>query len=110
MRPLNKVDSSDPVETMKQKFSEVFVKNDKPILGFKATIHLKENSKPWFHKARPVPYALKDKVTEELKILEKDGVIERVDNSSWASPLVVVPKADKKSLRLCGDYKVSVKS
>ncbi|XP_053373962.1 uncharacterized protein K02A2.6-like [Mercenaria mercenaria] len=93
---------------MKQKFSEVFVKNDKPILGFKATIHLKENSKPWFHKARPVPYALKDKVTEELKILEKDGVIERVDNSSWASPLVVVPKADKKSLRLCGDYKVSV--
>ncbi|XP_045183417.2 uncharacterized protein K02A2.6-like [Mercenaria mercenaria] len=105
---VNKVDSSDPVETMKQKFSEVFVKNDKPILGFKATIHLKENSKPWFHKARPVPYALKDKVTEELKILEKDGVIERVDNSSWASPLVVVPKADKKSLRLCGDYKVSV--
>lgn len=105
---VNRIDSSDPVVNLKQKFSDVFVKNGKPINGFKATIHLKENNKPWFHKARPVPYALKDKVTEELKVLERDGIIEHIDNSSWASPLVVVPKADKKSLRLCGDYKVSV--
>ena len=27
--------------------------------------------------------------------------------SEWASPIVVVPKADR-SVRICGDYKVSI--
>lgn len=35
------------------------------------------------------------------------GIISKVDRSDWASPLVVVPKADK-SIRICGDYKVTI--
>ncbi|KAG7297849.1 hypothetical protein JYU34_018592 [Plutella xylostella] len=35
------------------------------------------------------------------------GVVEPVDCSEWASPLVVVPKADG-GLRICADYKVSL--
>ncbi|KAG7294695.1 hypothetical protein JYU34_022957 [Plutella xylostella] len=37
----------------------------------------------------------------------RDGVIEPVDASDWATPLVIANKADG-SLRLCADYKVTL--
>ncbi|KAK3755133.1 hypothetical protein QZH41_017508, partial [Actinostola sp. cb2023] len=46
-------------------------------------------------------------VEEELDRLEKQGVITKVNQSDWASPVVVVPKSDG-TIRLCGDYKVSI--
>ncbi|KAJ8355303.1 hypothetical protein AAFF_G00071740 [Aldrovandia affinis] len=35
------------------------------------------------------------------------GIISKTDRSEWAAPIVVVPKADK-SIRICGDYKVTM--
>ena len=43
----------------------------------------------------------------ELNKLEENGVIVKVDHSDWASPIVVVPKADG-SVRICGDYKETI--
>jgi hypothetical protein len=60
-----------------------------------------------FLKARPVPYALLDKVESELKQLEQEGVLTKSDYSDWGSPLVVVPKANGQ-IRLCFDYKSTV--
>ena len=57
-------------------------------------------------KPRRVPYALKEEVEKELDKLEENGVIVKTDRSDWASPIVVVAKADK-SVRICGDYKLS---
>ncbi|KAF2892762.1 hypothetical protein ILUMI_13411 [Ignelater luminosus] len=45
-------------------------------------------------RAREISRALKKKVEEELQILEEQGVISKVVESDWASPLVVIPKAD----------------
>ena len=44
---------------------------------------------------------------EELDNLEKLGVIKKVEQSDWVSPIVCVPKKDG-SLRICGDFKVLV--
>ena len=73
----------------------------------KAKMHMKENAVPKFHKARPVPYALKPAVEAKLDELIAQGILVPVNYSEWASPLVLVPKADK-SVRICGDYKVTI--
>ncbi|XP_045778737.1 uncharacterized protein K02A2.6-like isoform X1 [Maniola jurtina] len=75
--------------------------------GGKATLRVREGATPVFHRARALPYALRDRVDAELDAMLRDGVIEPVDCSDWASPLVPVNKADG-SLRICADYKATV--
>lgn len=77
------------------------------IRGHKANINIQPDSQPKFFKARPVPYVQLETVEKELNRLETAGVIKHVTNSDWATPLVIVPKADS-SVRLCGDYRVTV--
>ena len=58
-----------------------------------------------FFKPRPVPFAVKDAIGKELDQLEKQGIIEKVDHSDWAAPIVAAPKKDGR-FRICRDYKV----
>ena len=71
------------------------------------SIPVNENSQPVFRKARRVPFALCQRVGDELQRLVEQDILEPVRYSRWATPVVVVNKADGK-LRLCGDYKVTV--
>lgn len=57
---------------------------------------------------RSVPYALKAMVETELVRLEKLRVITPVDFSEWGTPIVSVLKKDGKSVRICGDFKVTI--
>ncbi|RTG86513.1 uncharacterized protein DC041_0012202 [Schistosoma bovis] len=59
--------------------------------------------KPVFRPKRQVPYAAIDKVDKELDRLEKFGVIQPVNYSAWAAPIVVVQKANG-VIRLCADF------
>ena len=52
---------------------------------------------------RPVPCALKEKIAEELRRLEKIGVLV----SDWATLIIPVLKPDG-SVRICGDYKITI--
>lgn len=72
-----------------------------------ASLSVKPDSVPKFVKARPIPFAMRSKVEAELDKLEKDGIISKVDFSDWASPIVPVLKKDG-SVRICGDFKVTV--
>ena len=65
------------------------------------------DAKSRFFRARPVPYALRQGIEKELERLLKDGVIEQVQFSEWAAPVVLVLKNDN-SVRICGDYKVTI--
>lgn len=62
------------------------------------------NTKPIFCKAFHVSYALHEKVDKELESL---GIIEPMQYSEWAAPIVAVLKTDQ-LIRLCGDYKMTV--
>ncbi|XP_037568114.1 uncharacterized protein K02A2.6-like [Dermacentor silvarum] len=75
--------------------------------GVSVKLSVQEGAKPRFFKARTVPFALVDKVSEELLRLQREDILEAVASSEWAAPIVPVLKKDG-SLRICGDYKVTV--
>ena len=54
-----------------------------------------------------MPYALRPKVEEELKRLQNEGILTKVEWSDWATPIEPIPKKDG-SVRICGDFKGTV--
>ncbi|XP_075550773.1 uncharacterized protein LOC142584554 [Dermacentor variabilis] len=67
-------------------------------------IHRQQDAKPVSSKLRRLPLALRDQVTNELRLLEDCDVIERVEAFEWVSPLVVVRKKDG-TMQLCVDLR-----
>ena len=51
---------------------------------------------------------MRTKVEQELERLTKEGIIELVQYAEWAAPIVPVLKSDKTSVRICGDFKLTV--
>ncbi|XP_008190241.1 uncharacterized protein K02A2.6-like [Acyrthosiphon pisum] len=62
---------------------------------------------PVFCKPRSIPFAYIEKVEKELERLEKENVIEKVENAQWGTPLVPVIKPNG-TVRLCADYKTTI--
>ena len=89
------------------KHTQIFENELGLIKSIKAKIHLDASCQPRFCKPRSIPYALRDRVEIELERLTKAGVIEATEFSDWAAPIVPVIKRDG-SMRICGDYKLTV--
>ncbi|BHF78236.1 hypothetical protein SprV_0602134800 [Sparganum proliferum] len=77
--------------------------------GSPVKFQFQSDFRPRFFKARTVPYAVAPKVEEELDRLQKADIIEPVQYSEWAAPIVPVLKSDG-SVRMCGDYKLTINS
>ena len=60
--------------------------------------------RPRLLEARPVAYPLGEQIETELGRLVKEGTIEPVEFSEWATPIVPIVKEDG-TIRICGDYK-----
>ena len=90
------------------KHQVLFVNGLGTLKGYEAKIIVELGTKPRFCKARQVPYALQGQVNEELERLEREGIITPVQFADWAAPIVPVLKQDGKSLRICGDFKLTV--
>lgn len=75
--------------------------------GIEAKITLKPDHTPKFYQPRVVPYAIRPKVEAELTRLPEMVVISPMQYSEWATPVVPVIKKDG-SVRLCGDFKVTL--
>ena len=65
------------------------------------------DAEPKCLRARAVPYAFKGKIETELDRLIKNDVYLQVLHSKWAAPIVPVVKEDG-SVRICGDYKLTI--
>jgi hypothetical protein len=72
-----------------------------------ATFHVDPSAVPTFHKARPIPYAMRDQVIAELERLEDEGIIEKIPHSQWAAPIVPVMKSNG-NIRICGDFRSTI--
>lgn len=95
------------IQEVLDKYSEVFKDELGTLKDIKATISVKPDVPPKFFKSRPLPFAMKERVEKEIDRLEKANVISPVKYSEWAAPVVPVIKKDS-TIRLCGDYKVTV--
>ena len=74
-------DNDVPVEHLKEQYRGIFKPELRTVKGVKAKLYLKENAKPVFQRVRPVPYALRPDVQEELKRMESDGVLKPIEVS-----------------------------
>ncbi|MEL7307217.1 MAG: RNase H-like domain-containing protein [Pseudomonadota bacterium] len=77
------------------------------IKDVKASIKLKDDADMIFMKARPVPLAMRQEISDELDKLQKKGVISPIKFASMASPVVWVRKSNN-ALRLCADFKATL--
>ena len=97
-----------PLARILERHSKIFNDELGTLKGHQAKIYVDPGAQPRFCKARTVPYAMRRLVEEELERLQKEGIIEPVQFADWAAPVVPVLKSDRKSLRLCGDFKLTV--
>lgn len=102
---LNEMNDDPCVSRLTTEFPEVFSeKLGKCVKLLQLQLTDKE---PVYVRARPVPLALRERVERELRRLEGEGTIFRVDHSDYGTPIVPVIK-ENGDIRICGDYKVTV--
>ena len=104
---INSVGASNELSTILQKHDAVFTDGLGTFTGGKVTLHVDPQTKPKFFKARTLPFSLKEKVETGLERLQSLGIIIPVKHSNWAAPVVPVLKQNG-TIRLCGDYRITV--
>ena len=81
------------VEHLRERFVEIFKPEVGTVQGATTKLLLKESASPAFKRARPAHYVLPSAVEEELKRLEREGVLKPEEGNDWATPTVRVPKS-----------------
>ena len=100
-------DVDQRLQAILDKHSDVFKEELGNLNGVEAKILVDAEANPKFCRPRPVPYVYRQKVDQELQRLEQQGIIEPVQSSDWAAPIVPVMKKEG-SVRICGDFKLTV--
>lgn len=105
---VNDLVSADKVTNLVSRFDNLFKNELGTYTGEKITLEVQDNVKPIFQKPRPIPFAFREKVVAELSRLESDGVIKKVCNSIWGTPILPVMKANGRDVRVCANYKITI--
>ena len=97
-RKVSRVSTSASLENrvveLQEQFQEVFSGTLGTITPFQALLSVMADATPKFFKPCSVPFALRERVENELDRLEEAGVLEKTYYSEWAAPVVVVPKQE----------------
>ena len=97
----------DVLHAVLDRYAGVFQEELGTLQGTKVKLLVDSSVPPKFCKPRPVPFAVRQKVETELQCLQDESVIEPVQFSQWATPIVPVVKQDG-TVRICGDYKATI--
>ena len=97
----------DDLQLMLERHRGAFRDGLGKLQDYQAKIIIEPEATPKFCKARTVPYSMKVKIEEELDRLVSLGILQPVQFSDRATPIVPVLKSDK-NVRICGDFKVTV--
>uniref|UniRef100_T1I2T8 CCHC-type domain-containing protein n=1 Tax=Rhodnius prolixus TaxID=13249 RepID=T1I2T8_RHOPR len=97
---VNNIQIDATVNELLNKYDSLFGSSVKPVKNYNYNISLKNDARPVFKRARPVPFTLLPSVEKELQRLEDEGVISKTTFSEWATPVVPVRKPNG-DIRLC---------
>lgn len=73
------VSAKERLQTMLDEYSNVSEDNLGTFKSAKAKLTLKECDQAHFHKGRAVPHELRPKVEEQLRRLQKEGILTKVE-------------------------------
>lgn len=100
-------ENNNKIQHLLDEFSDLWKDELGRFNKFEVELHLKENSVPIFFKSRPLPFALKDKIGEEIDRLIELGILIPITHSEYATPIVPVLK-DNGKVKIAGDYKCTL--
>ena len=86
---------NDALDSLLEKYKSIFTEELGKLKNFQAHIYVDSQVSPKFCKPRPIPYAFKSRVEDELNRLSELGIITPVQFSEWTAPIVPVLKRDK---------------
>ncbi|CAH8644730.1 unnamed protein product [Heterobilharzia americana] len=91
------------------KYSHVFDKdsNVEKTKSIKVLLPIADSVSPKYYKPHTLKNTLKYKVEMELKRLQSEGIIESVQFSTWATPIIPILKSDN-NVHIYGDYKITL--
>lgn len=95
------------MDRLLNKHSQLFKDELGLIKGTTAKLSIDTNVQPCFCNFHSIPFSLRSRVEQELEHLQRSGVIEPVQFSDWAAPIVPVVKPNG-SVRICDDFKLTV--
>ena len=104
---VNTVNADDKLESLLAQHTKLFAPELGRMKDIQVELDVDTSAPPKFVKARPVPFALRDRVDDELNRLVREGILEPVKYSKWAAPIVPIVKSDG-SIRISGDYKTTI--
>lgn len=97
----------ESLEFILNKYDTIFNNDIGKLKNVKARLETLKDPIPKFVKARPVPYAFRKDIENQLHELEQMGIITKTDSTEWGTPLVPILKSDGK-IRICADYKITI--
>ena len=99
--------TENTLQQVLNKYEDVFKEELGTLKGTEATIHVKRDAIPCFFCPRYVLFDMRVKVDDETDRLLKENIISPVKYAKWAVPVVPILKPTG-TVRLCGDYKLTV--
>ena len=93
------------VDQLMTAFPMVFDGRIRVMQGEEFHIAISDTAKPFcVHTPRTIPFAYRDKLQDELNLLEAQSIITPVTQATtWCAPIVVTPKKNSEKIRLCVD-------
>ena len=94
-----------PSDEIMAAFPSIFDGQVKSMEGEEFHIQLVDGAQPFcVHTPRTIPFAYREKLQDELTLLQSQGIIAPVTTpTEWCAPIVVTPKKDSDRIRLCVD-------
>nr|XP_054768177.1 uncharacterized protein K02A2.6-like [Lytechinus pictus] len=107
-REINLVRVNDAVDRVFSDYAGLFTRELGKLKGVEVDLDIDPDASHLsFLKARQFHFFLRSRLDQELDRLLADDIIEPVQYSNWAAPVVPVVKGDG-SIRICGDYKTTI--